>query len=145
MKFNNIDLEVFALIQKKLTFLLEMKYEVEKLSKEKGTKYGDTLVVKLTSESGVVISINFVLGNIDVTESAYIYIAKNSESISVEDFFEKKLQKNIDFFDNEEKLEKIEFISIVLDRFVDVAERELKKVIMGEEWIDVPMDWHGYK
>jgi len=78
--------------------------------------------------------------------SVYIFNEKN-ESLSIEDYLSKhKLYQERDYFrlstypgDSSEKVTR--FFGFI----ISIITNNIREIITGEKWENIPFDWHGYK
>jgi hypothetical protein len=74
---------------------------------------------------------------------------ENTTPLSISDFFIKCLKNNaikqILIFKCKSELEFEENLSVIIDYIVNKSDDQLKKVIEGKVWIEIPFDWSDYK
>lgn len=143
MKLETKDQNIFDSICSGLSFLEDFRYEITKLSKSKDDEE-TTLSVEYTFNN-LVISYQYNLGNSDIPEMAFIYISKGNDEFMLQHFLKSIGQEEKYNFVNVNKLSDEEFINSTLSAFKEIVHTHLSSVIKGNEWIDVPFDWHGYK
>lgn len=73
----------------------------------------------------------------------------DSGSFSLKEYIKFKKHKNIEkelgFLDrkSDELFER--FLSRFFDQLFEYLNSDLKDIVIGEKWISIPVDWHGYK
>jgi hypothetical protein len=144
------DKEYIEELGKGLLFLRALGYRLKSYTKEVDSD-GD-IHFKVTYENSEidrrVSAIFIVMSDVSQPNSLYFYIysEKQEDYFSVEDFVVRKLGKESEyFFDNINFQPNVSFISVVTNYLEVLCSNELKFVIDGTEWIDIPFDWQGHK